>query len=65
MRKAHRFILLMLLLNFPALRLTAAMPDASSAPAAAAAPTPAAVATPEPAVPAKEASEGRIPIGVG
>jgi hypothetical protein len=64
MRKAHRFMLLLLLLNLPALRLTAAMPDASSAPAAAAAPVPAAAA-PAPAAPAKEASEGRIPIGVG
>jgi hypothetical protein len=63
MRKAHRFMLLLLLLNVPALRLSAAMPDASSAPAAAAAPAPA--ATPAPAAPPKEASEGRIPIGVG
>src|SRR5712664_2206287 len=63
MRKAHRFMLLLLLLNVPALRLTAAMPDASSAPAAAAAPAPTAAATP--AVPAKQSSEGRIPIGVG
>jgi hypothetical protein len=63
MRKAHRLMLLLLLINSPALRLTAATPDSSSTPAAAAAAAPA--PTPTPAAPAKEASEGRIPIGIG
>jgi hypothetical protein len=57
MRKVHRFMLLMLLINFPALRLTAATPDSSAAPVPAAAATPAGSA--------KESSEGRVPIGVG
>jgi hypothetical protein len=63
MRKVPRFALLLLLMNLPALRLTAAMPDSSSASAAAATPAPTAAATP--AAPAKQSSEGRIPIGVG
>jgi hypothetical protein len=51
--------MLVLLINFPVLRLTAATPDSS-------APAPVATAAPaSPASPAKQSSEGRIPIAVG
>jgi len=58
MRRVFVFAVVLLLMNLPAARLAAAMPDdgdSSSSPAPAAAP----------AVPAKESSEGRFPIGVG
>jgi hypothetical protein len=48
MRRIPRFALLLLLMNFPVLRLTAATPD-----------------SPDSSAPAKQSSEGRIPIGVG
>ena len=56
MRRVFVVAVVLLLMNLPAVRLVAATPDAgeSSAPPAAA-----------PAVPAKESSEGRFPIGVG
>src|SRR5258707_14419515 len=58
MRRVSVFAVLLLLMNLPAARLAAAMPDDgdSSAPPASAA---------APAVPAQGSSEGRIPIGVG
>jgi hypothetical protein len=57
MRRVPVFVVVLLLMNLPAARLAAATPDGdSSAP-----PAPAAA----PAVPAKESSEGRFPIGVG
>jgi hypothetical protein len=48
MRRIPRFALLLLLITFPVLRLTAATPD-----------------SPDSSAPAKQAAEGRIPIGVG
>ena len=59
MRRARVFAMLLLVTNLAASRLAAAVPD--SADASTAAPAPSA----EPAVPAKESSEGRIPIGIG
>jgi hypothetical protein len=58
MRRVFAFAVVLLLMNLPAARLAAAIPDDgdSSAP-----PAPASA----PAVPAKESSEGRFPIGVG
>ena len=56
MRRIPRFALLLLLITFPALRLTAATPDS---------PAPALEAAATSAAPAKQSSEGRIPIGVG
>jgi hypothetical protein len=58
MRRVFVFAVVLLLMNLPAARLAAAIPDDwdSSAP-----PAPASA----PAVPAKESSEGRFPIGVG
>src|ERR1700720_4168425 len=56
MRRIPQFTLLLLLINFPLLGLTAT-PDSPEPPAPA--------ATPAPAPPAKQSSEGRIPIGVG
>ncbi len=58
MRRVSLFAVVLLLMNVPAARLAAAMPDpgdSSSPPTSAA----------DPAVPAKESSEGRFPIGVG
>lgn len=57
MRRIPAFAVLVLLTNLSLCRLAAATPDSPDP----AAPTPAA----SPAAPAKEASEGRIPIGVG
>jgi hypothetical protein len=59
MRRVPRFALLLLLINFPVLRLTAETPDSPDSSA------PAPEATAAPAAPAKQSSEGRIPIGVG
>jgi hypothetical protein len=60
MRRVPVFAVLLLLTNLPASHVAAAVPDSPDS-SAAAAPAPAA----EPAVPAKQSSEGRIPIGVG
>jgi hypothetical protein len=59
MQRVPQFALLLLLITFPLLGLTAATPDSPEA----SAPAPAATASPAP--PAKQSSEGRIPIGVG
>ena len=63
MRRVAAFAVLLFLVNLSTSRLTAAMldsPDSSTAPA----PEPAPAAA-SPATPAKESSEGRIPVGVG
>ena len=58
MRRVPVFAVVLSLMNLPAVRLVAAAPDAADSSAR---PSPAAA----PAVPAKESSEGRFPIGVG
>ncbi len=59
MRRVPVFAVLLLLTNLVASRIAAAVPDAPDPSAAAAA------GTAEPAVPKKQSSEGRIPIGIG
>jgi hypothetical protein len=60
MRRVPVFAVLLLLTSLPASHLVAAEPDSPDS-SGAGAPVPAA----EPAVPAKESSEGRIPVGIG
>ena len=61
MRRVPVFAVLLLVTNLAASHLAAAVPDSPDTSTAAPAPAPSA----EPAVPAKESSEGRIPIGIG
>jgi hypothetical protein len=60
MRRVPAFAVILLLTNLAVSQLVAAEPDSPDS-SATAAPVPAA----EPAVPAKESSEGRIPVGIG
>jgi hypothetical protein len=60
MRRVPAFAALLLVMNLAASHLVAAEPDSPDS-SATAVPVPAA----EPAVPAKESSEGRIPVGIG
>jgi len=60
MRRVPVFAMLLLLTDFPVSHLAAAVPDSPDS-SAASIPAP----TAEPAAPAKQSSEGRIPIGIG
>lgn len=63
MRKVPVFAAVLLITNFAALQLAAAVPDSPDSLESSGAAAPAAAA--EPAAPAKQSAEGRIPIGIG